>query len=152
MALRLARRPVDDGSMRVWDLSGGTEILDESECWALVGTAGFGRIAVVTRGRPDIFPVNYQVQDRLIEFRTNMGLKLLGTSGSAVAFEVDRVDETAETGWSVVIHGVAHDVSEEHGPGSDRSWTGPKDFVIRIDPLSVSGRRVPSRFERGTRH
>jgi hypothetical protein len=62
-----------------------------------------------------------------------------------VAFEVDSFDEDAKAGWSVVVHGEARDVSRFDGPDRMRAaqaWTGSKDFLFRIAPRSVSGRRV----------
>jgi hypothetical protein len=134
--------------MRVIDLNGGTEIVPEAECWKLLAESDLGRVAVVRDGRPDIFPVNYEVEGHSVLFRTNMGNKLLGSAGGYLAFEVDHVDEAARSGWSVVLHGEAVGVEAEPEPATPHSWAGRKDFLVRIDAASITGRRLASRVER----
>lgn len=131
--------------MRTLDLQGGGEVIAEADCWTLLSEVGFGRLAVVAGGRPDIFPVNFEVDGTSILLRTNMGRKLLAALTEEVAFEVDGIDPVARTGWSVVVHGRAVDVGGGKGAapeGGPVTWAGPKDFLLRIDPRTVSGRRV----------
>ena len=91
----------------------GLEILDEAECWDLLAERGVGRVVVSIANRPDIFPVNYKLDDKAIYIHTVPGTKLAGAVlGRAVAFEIDDLDETARQGWSVVIHGVAKEVEK----------------------------------------
>ncbi|MEZ5340981.1 MAG: pyridoxamine 5'-phosphate oxidase family protein [Acidimicrobiales bacterium] len=54
----------------------GLEILDEAACWALVNNCSVGRLAVAVGGRPDIFPMNYAVDDGSLVFLTLPGIKL----------------------------------------------------------------------------
>ena len=49
------------------------EQLDESACWALLHSAGLGRLATVAKGIVDIFPINYLAKDGLIYFKTAPG-------------------------------------------------------------------------------
>ena len=75
----------------------------------------------------------------------NAGRKMTGTSTREVAFEVDDIDPIAKSGWSVVIHGEARDITRFDGlerQRASRSWTGSKDFLIRIAPSTITGRRV----------
>ena len=44
--------------------------LDERDCWEMLGHASVGRLAVDVGGEPDIFPINFVVDDRTIVFRT----------------------------------------------------------------------------------
>jgi nitroimidazol reductase NimA-like FMN-containing flavoprotein (pyridoxamine 5'-phosphate oxidase superfamily) len=131
--------------MRSIDLLGGTEILREEDCWDLLASEAIGRVAVVFGGQVDIFPVNYGLDGDGILIRTNAGRKMTGAMRGEVAFEVDRIEPEAKAGWSVVVHGQAHDISRFDGPERMRAaqpWTGPKDFLIRISPRSITGRRV----------
>src|SRR6266487_6867012 len=93
------------------DLGGGIAVLDVPTCWRLVGGEEVGRLAVSVDRRPDIFPVNYAVDEATIVFRTAEGTKLSAVFvDSAVAFEVDGYDAATGTAWSVVIKGHAAEV------------------------------------------
>jgi nitroimidazol reductase NimA-like FMN-containing flavoprotein (pyridoxamine 5'-phosphate oxidase superfamily) len=127
------------------DSIGGTEIIAESACWELLDTQQIGRIAVWYAGQVDIFPVNYGLDGDGIAFRTNAGSKMRAVESGEVAFEVDHIDPCAKTGWSVVIHGQARDITRYDGLQRQRAaqpWTGSKDFLYRITPRSITGRRV----------
>jgi len=124
--------------------------MDEPECWALLGRMGTGRLAVAVGRQPDIFPVNYAVDARTIIIRTAAGTKLAGAVlGGRVAFEIDEFDAETETGWSVVLHGTAAEVTtlEDVLNTEDlglRPWAaGEKDRFLRITPFKVTGRRLP---------
>lgn len=126
------------------------EELDQDECWAHLAEERVGRLAVSVANRPDIFPVNYLVDDGIIVVRTAPGFKLAAaTLGSAVAFEVDRFDEDHRSGWSVVVHGSATEVEgvEEMLAAGDLGvdpWAGgTKNHYLRIQPDEVTGRRIP---------
>lgn len=125
--------------MRTVDLLGGAEILSESECWDILAAEEIGRLAVVAKGKPDIFPVNFDCDGRSIVIHSNLGHKLLSAAGTVVAFEVDRIDVAAKQACSVVVHGPA---TVEPGDEAGSAWAGPKEYQIRIDPLAVTGRRV----------
>jgi hypothetical protein len=129
--------------MRNLDLSGGAELITEADCWSLLSTVEYGRLVVDADGRPDVFPVNFEVVGASIVVRTNMGHKLLAALRAPVAFEADRVDRAARLAWSVVVHGQARDGGD--GPCREASlipWTGPKAFVLCIEAESISGRRI----------
>lgn len=128
----------------------GLEIIDEAECWELLATRSVGRLAVSVMNRPDIFPINYQVTDRSVLLRTAAGMKLAAaTLGTAIAFEVDELDEETHHGWSVVIHGTAHEVSgvEDRLEAEDvatEPWAdSQKDRFVRLDVEEITGRRIP---------
>jgi uncharacterized protein len=72
---------------------GGIAVLDMPTCWQLLAGEEVGRLAVSVDQRPDIFPVNYAVDEATIVFRTAEGTKLSAVFvDSAVAFEVDGYD------------------------------------------------------------
>lgn len=131
----------------------GVETLSEDECWQRLSTAAVGRLAVVVAGEPDIFPVNFVVDERSIVFRTAEGTKLAAlTVAPTVAFESDGLDTTAARVWSVVVKGTAVRLERftdiyaaEELPLS--SWQpGPKQWFVRISPVTVTGVTFP--FER----
>ena len=138
--------------MKLVDLSEGIEILSYEECRSLLRGEQVGRLAVVIEGRPEIFPVNYGIDGDGILFRSNPGMKVTGALTGDVAFEVDHIDVEARSGWSVVVHGQAQDISHFEGPGlrarSEDPWPGPKGTLVRITPETTTGRRVTGAAER----
>jgi nitroimidazol reductase NimA-like FMN-containing flavoprotein (pyridoxamine 5'-phosphate oxidase superfamily) len=149
----------------MFDERTGLEIIDEAECWKLLGSEEIGRIGVAIANRPDIYPVNYKVDsgdDQLgphIVIHTVPGTKLAGAVlGVSVVFEVDnfhsgmRPDGEVPVGgaWSVILHGRAEEVEgvEELLRAGDlgiRPWTtAPKMRFLRIVPDDISGRRIPN--------
>ena len=127
----------------------GLEEIGRRECMDLLATERVGRLAVVVRGRPEIFPVNYALDEvGAVVIETGPGLKAAAAFFGPVAFEVDRVVSTGRNsgvGWSVVVHGAAHRTD----PGSLR-FTGShaasgldgRSQAIRIQPTTVTGRRL----------
>jgi nitroimidazol reductase NimA-like FMN-containing flavoprotein (pyridoxamine 5'-phosphate oxidase superfamily) len=135
--------------MRITDPSTWMEHLSERDCWVLLENAAIGRIGVLVDSAPEIYPVNFVVDDRTIVFRTERGQKVRGLDRSpSVCFEVDRFDEATSTGWSVLVKGRAHEVvaraDERHLLSLDLQYwgLGPKPIWIRIDPAEVTGRRI----------
>jgi nitroimidazol reductase NimA-like FMN-containing flavoprotein (pyridoxamine 5'-phosphate oxidase superfamily) len=137
--------------MKVIDAHSGLERLSRDECVRLLGAHEVGRLVVTDGGRPLIFPVNYAMDGDAVVFRTASGLKLWTASRSPVVFEVDDIDRRAESGWSVIVHGVAQEVT-----AFDRAdlqarvysmplqpWApGDKPSVVRIVPTLITGRRI----------
>lgn len=129
-----------------------TEELPVAACWQLIREAVVGRLAVTTRGAPDIFPVNHVVDHGSVVFRTGAGTKLAAADGHDVAFEVDGYDASEGIAWSVVVKGAARQISEKNESAYADSlglapWQdGPKPRFLRIEASSVTGRRlaVPS--------
>lgn len=126
------------------------EHLDDEECWSLLADASVGRLGVIVDGRPEILPVNHGVDGRSVVFRTDYGGKLRGLARQSwVAFEADGVDEDREAGWSVLVKGRADEVVDrseiERLASLDvHFWgVGEKSHWIRIDPVEVTGRRIP---------
>lgn len=133
------------------------EELNEETCWLLLAGADVGRLAVATLNCPDVFPVNHVVDDRTIVFRTGPGTKLdSALSAPAVAYEVDGHDRDCGHAWSVVVKGVAREISgDDVVPATDAlplvSWHGGyKLRWIRITPHQVTGRRF--RVAKPTQH
>ena len=126
------------------------ESLDRQECIKLVERhpACVGRVALAGP-RPVIFPVNYAIDRGNVVFRTDPGTKFdAAVQASYVAFEVDWVEPTWQIGWSVVIRGQAHLVTESEELGRVRRlpllpWAeGDKESFVSIEASHISGRRL----------
>ncbi|MFT8395225.1 pyridoxamine 5'-phosphate oxidase family protein [Propionibacterium sp.] len=123
-----------------------TKEVAESTAWLhLENDTTIGRLAVVTNGVPEIFPVNFAVDGRTIVFRTTVGTKLHElTLYSSVVFEADRWEEKA--GWSVIVHGEARvfdDDAEIQRAGEllEIPWqTDVEAEFVRIIPSEITCR------------
>lgn len=127
----------------------GLEVLDRDECLRLLGTVTLGRIAISSGALPVILPVNFRLTGDTIIFRTASGTKLdAATRGAVVAFEVDAMDPLEHTGWSVMVTGVARQVTDtaeldEIRPERVARWAPlGEDCIIAISTDMVSGRRI----------
>ena len=134
--------------MRALDLIAGTEIVPEAVCWEMLATQSIGRVAFYHEGRVEVFPVNYALHENQILFATNHGRKLAGIAHGEIAFEVDWVDLSSRSGWSVVVRGTARSLTEADPDAATMvqqpglSWAGTKDFVVLVRAESITGRRV----------
>ncbi len=125
----------------------GLNEIDEATCWARLHEHAVGRLVVNVGHQPDIFPVNYVIDDGQIVVRTAEGTKLAAAlMGMNVAFEIDEIDEHNHVGWSVVVHGEARESRTLPAVMHDRDlslepWArGDKTRYIRITPGKVTGR------------
>jgi nitroimidazol reductase NimA-like FMN-containing flavoprotein (pyridoxamine 5'-phosphate oxidase superfamily) len=126
------------------------EELSIAECLELLGGHHIGRIAVVLDGHPFVFPVNYALDGDSVVFRTAPGTKLSGAALGHVAFEIDEVDATTRTGWSVIVQGVGNDITSTLDERSERlralevqPWVpGEHANWVGILPQSITGRRL----------
>jgi uncharacterized protein len=125
------------------------EEIPEPECLEILAQHSLGRVAIVVDGRPQIFPVNYGLRGKVVVFRTASGTKLAYAPTTPVAFEIDHYDPSEGVGWSVMVQGIARDVTDA---GDDFSWTargveaypaapGTKLHRVAIDPTAITGRR-----------
>lgn len=126
--------------------------LSFDECWIRLQATPVGRLALVVKGDPEIYPVNFVVDERSIVFRTDPGSKLRGLRRDAVVcFEVDAIDIQAQTGWSVMVKGSAAEVhgTEEAQRVAELPLTywaaGHKAHFVRITPTTVTGREIRPR-------
>ncbi|GAB3589173.1 pyridoxamine 5'-phosphate oxidase family protein [Angustibacter peucedani] len=128
------------------------EELHQHECWALVRGTAVGRLAVVLGDGPEIFPVNHVVDHGSVVFRTAAGTKLDAANGRRVAYEVDGIDVSTGTAWSVVLKGRAHslvalhDVVDSFGLPLEAWQVGPKPVFVRVVVDTITGRRFTPRW------
>ena len=128
--------------------------LDEAESLRLVSQGVIGRIAYQSRYGPAVLPVNYKWHDGAIVFRTTRHSALdedlqTGITGGdyKVAFEIDQIDEPGRQGWSVLLQGPAHHVSDAERASAEQAgvqpWpAGERELFIRIVPQRITGRRI----------
>jgi uncharacterized protein len=129
------------------------EVLSEQQCRELLASRDLGRIAFPLGDETEIFPVNYATDGVIVVFRTDPGTKLSQVMVSRVSFEVDDWDAAAQVGWSVVLKGVAQEVTAGIDPFSttlrarnvEPLTPGEHSHWIAIYPAEISGRR----FRRG---
>jgi hypothetical protein len=120
--------------------------LAEDECWDLLAGAPVGRLAWKGAEGLSVVPVNFVVADGRIAMNTAAySAQARECDDLPVAFQVDAVDASARSGWSVLVRGTAH-VEYSHPPDeSPDVWpAGVKPLHLVIDPTSVSGRRLLS--------
>ena len=125
--------------------------LSRDECLELLAANHFGRLAVVVNGAPAIRPVNYVFDgpSQSVVFRTGQGSKFQALLNAAEAsFEIDGIDETARTGWSVIIQGVTAavsfptDIRRLDALGLQPWAPGRKPHWVHIRARTVAGRRI----------
>lgn len=125
-------------------------VIPETTCVELLRNEVIGRVALATPEGPQIFPVNYAVDDDSVVFRTT-AYSLLGSLAwkTRLAFEIDRMDYDHHSGWSVLLTGPGSRVD----PGAEldeivRRWnpepwaSGARPMYVRLRWDSISGRRV----------
>jgi nitroimidazol reductase NimA-like FMN-containing flavoprotein (pyridoxamine 5'-phosphate oxidase superfamily) len=126
--------------------------LPREECLRLLASHGFGRLAVSMGERaPVVRPVNYLFDpaSQSVVFRTAVasGFNALLRSAEAT-FEIDGIEEYARTGWSVIMSGVADEVTDPDEISRLNelaldSWApGYKAHWMSIRASTVSGRRI----------
>jgi nitroimidazol reductase NimA-like FMN-containing flavoprotein (pyridoxamine 5'-phosphate oxidase superfamily) len=131
------------------------ETLDENECLRLISPGGIGRIAYSSRFGPAVLPVNYKLHEGAILFQTAQYGPLdedlqtgITDAEYVVAFEIDEIDISERTGWTVLIQGPAHRVESEADRKSAEqagveSWPdGDRELFVRITPSRITGRRI----------
>jgi len=127
------------------------EILTRQECLRLLAGEKVGRLGFVVGDQPMIMPVNYALVGDVIVFRTGEGPKLDGSRQAKVVFEVDWIENQSHDGWSVLVQGIAQEITdhddlfaEDQRQAVSPTWLPvvPGHFV-RIVPTVISGRRLP---------
>jgi nitroimidazol reductase NimA-like FMN-containing flavoprotein (pyridoxamine 5'-phosphate oxidase superfamily) len=126
--------------------------LDRDECLRLLAATSLGRLAVNVEGWPPVIrPVNYvfDQSSQSIVFRSARGSKFTALVLSAqAAFEIDGVEPNGQTGWSVIVLGVAEELTQAaevhrlEQLGLRPLAPGAKPHWLRIRSTVLSGRRI----------
>lgn len=127
----------------------GLEVLDRENSLRLLATATLGRVGVTFGALPVVLPVNFRLVDELVVFRTGIGTKLdAATRNHIVAFEADDFEPVSHSGWSVVITGMAREVTDPDEMAALSVLPIPRwapegnGRTVAISTDLVSGRRV----------
>lgn len=122
--------------------------LSTDECLERLGAQSVGRIVFCVDGHPQVYPVNFAIDEGTIVFRASPygPMAPLQAQHSEVAFEVDDLDVENHQGWSVIAHGEAQplDGSETRELTVLRKlepWAaGSRALHFRLIPRQLSGR------------
>jgi Pyridoxamine 5'-phosphate oxidase len=136
-------RPADDRALRT---------ISPAECLDLLEPGGIGRIGFAAEDGVIMLPVNFAVRGNAVVFRTAPDTLLALHANAHLSFEADHFDEALREGWSVLVQGHAHQVTDEHevqdledGTGLQPWAPGARDVYVRIAPTQISGRRIQRR-------
>lgn len=129
----------------------GLRVMSTSECLAHLASTAIGRVGFTHDGEVLILPVHHVVHEGVVHFRTSGGSKIEVAAGHGpIGFEVDDYDQSAGSGWSVALTGVASVVDDDAvlaelerahghvwvvGDASAQAW-------VRIQPNSITGREL----------
>jgi uncharacterized protein len=125
------------------------EVLDEQQCQTLIRSRNIGRIAFELDGEPEILPINYTTDGTTVVFRTAEDTRLREAVKRRVAFEVDDWEPTTGVGWSVVVKGVAEEITRGIDPFAIALRSRPviplapgaREIWIAVYPSEITGRR-----------
>ena len=127
--------------------------LTRAECEERLQEHVVGRVGFCGAAGPLILPVNYRVHTGQVVFRTSAyGMLAELRRRTPVAFEVDGIDEPAETGWDVLGRGTAEAVMHDHlltelwGSGPIPWAKGTRNMFIAITLTSLTGRVIRGPF------
>jgi nitroimidazol reductase NimA-like FMN-containing flavoprotein (pyridoxamine 5'-phosphate oxidase superfamily) len=126
------------------------EQLGPEDCLELLREEPVGHVALTAHALPVVLPVNYAIVDGDILWRSPESAKLNDTSSEfVVAFEADHYELRRTLGWSVMVQGLAHIVTDADELDRARelpleSWTleARADTYVRLVPNIVTGMRV----------
>jgi nitroimidazol reductase NimA-like FMN-containing flavoprotein (pyridoxamine 5'-phosphate oxidase superfamily) len=123
--------------------------LSPAECIDLLEPGGIGRVGFTAADGVMMLPVNFAVSGKAIIFRTAPDTLLALHADAHLSFEVDHFDEALRAGWSVLVQGHAHQVTDElevkhlEDVPSLEPWApGARDVYVRIAPTHISGRSI----------
>jgi nitroimidazol reductase NimA-like FMN-containing flavoprotein (pyridoxamine 5'-phosphate oxidase superfamily) len=125
--------------------------LDESLLRERLRRARVARIGYVDGDQPIIVPVNVATDDEArIVFRTAVTGPLSALDGRRVAIEVDGYDTTLRSGWSILVQGVARDITTASDVAAQRlrrlpvdCWApGSRERMFVVLPLSLTSRVI----------
>jgi len=127
--------------------------LTRAECEERLQEHVVGRVGFCGAAGPLILPVNYRVHTGQVVFRTSAyGMLAELRRRTPVAFEIDGIDEPAETGWDVLGRGTAEAVMHDHvltelwGSGPIPWAKGTRNLFIAITLTSLTGRVIRGPF------
>jgi len=125
--------------------------LSPTECFDLLEPGGIGRVGFTSACEIVMLPVNFAIMGKTIVFRTAPDTLLARYANAQVSFEADHLDQVLHEGWSVLVQGHAHQVTDERavkcledGKCLEPWAPGARDVYVRIVATRITGRRVLS--------
>ncbi|MGW7528829.1 pyridoxamine 5'-phosphate oxidase family protein [Streptomyces sp. NPDC054783] len=134
--------------------------LDGDEALRLLDSVSFGRVVFTRHALPTVRPVNHVLDNGDIVIRTHEGAALTSHGrhaagpGVVVAYEADTIDPDTHLGWSVVVTGYAHLVTDPDELARYQALLNPwvnqtMDYAVRIRPDLITGIRLTAADEPG---
>lgn len=127
------------------------EALSREECLLLLASEQVARVGVVEGSVAHVVPVNFALDGDAIVFRSSVGTKLYAAGRAPVTVEVDRIDRTTRSGWSVVARGIAQEITDaDRSDVHQRLWglglepwaPGDRPHLVRVPTETLTGRRL----------
>jgi nitroimidazol reductase NimA-like FMN-containing flavoprotein (pyridoxamine 5'-phosphate oxidase superfamily) len=126
--------------------------LSLDDCLDYLDAHHVGRIAILTDTGPVIVPVNYRLVRasglNWIAFRTRLG-GLLDRTSAHVAFEIDHIDDSTKSGWSVLVRGTLQEVDPDaadfRGRFDSEPWVVDRNSWMIVQPYRIEGRHLQTR-------
>ncbi len=139
-----------DGGLGLMQPARGAQRLDDAESMRLLAGIGVGRVVFTIKSLPAIRPVNHLVDEGRIIIRTRLtaaiSAAVRSSEGVVVAYEADDIDPMTKTGWSVVVTGYAHTVTDPDQVLRYEQllhpWINHADTVVAVAPEIVTGFRI----------
>jgi len=125
--------------------------LDESLLRDRLRRTRVARIGYVDDDQPIIVPINVATDDEArIVFRTDATGPLGALDGRRVALEVDGYDTTLRSGWSILVQGVARDITTASDVAAQRlrrlpldCWApGRRERLFVVLPIDITSRVI----------
>ena len=122
----------------------------------LIAATRVGRVAWRGPTGLQIVPVSYAYHRNILVFSASSESLLSELAPPTdVVLEIDDLDQTYKTGWSVVVHGRAEAIPDPQEllqlwmvEGVTAPWTsGARDLCIQISPSRISGRVLQREIE-----
>ncbi|MER7182951.1 pyridoxamine 5'-phosphate oxidase family protein [Streptomyces hyaluromycini] len=124
--------------------------LGSAEALRLLGSVSLGRIVFTRQALPTVRPVNHVLVDGAVIVRTHERAALTSHTrqahgtGVVVAYEADDIDPVTHLGWSVVVTGYAHLVTDPLELARYEALSLPwvdltMEHTVRIRPDLVTG-------------
>ncbi|MDT5143063.1 MAG: hypothetical protein QOD02_1100 [Mycobacterium sp.] len=139
-----------DGGLGLGQPAAGAQRLDRIEAIRLLASISYGRVVFTLNALPAIRPVNHLLDEGRIIIRTRLTASISAAvrsgEGIVVAYEADSIDPQTQTGWSVVVTGHAHTITDPDQVSRYEQllhpWVNHADTVIAIEPAIITGFRI----------
>lgn len=144
-----------DGGLGLTQPAAGAQRLDDAEALRLLASVDYGRVVFTVNALPAIRPVNHLLDDGRIIIRTRLTSAISSRARSAdgvvVAYEADDINSQTRTGWSVVVTGRAHTVTDLGEVARYEQllypWVNHASIVVAIEPEFITGFHITATAE-----